>query len=78
MFCCIHDPTLASLLAGQEKAMPDARESLLVAGCRTARLSETPSIISDEERKGGFDDQRSAGDPPQVADPGACVAQRGR
>lgn len=32
MFCCIHDPTLASVLAGQETAMPDARESPLIAG----------------------------------------------
>jgi hypothetical protein len=32
MFCCIHDPTLASLLAGNEKDMPNAREPLLVAG----------------------------------------------
>jgi len=32
MFCCIHDPNLASLLAGDDAAMPDANESLVICG----------------------------------------------
>ncbi len=32
MFCCIHDPRLASLLAGHEEAMPNDDTDLLVLG----------------------------------------------
>ena len=32
MVCCIHDPNLASLLAGKEEAMPAPGDGLLV-GC---------------------------------------------
>lgn len=32
MFCGIHDPHLARLLAGAEDDMPDARDTLLVSG----------------------------------------------
>ena len=30
MVCCIHDPSLASLLAGKEEAMPSPGDGLLV------------------------------------------------
>ena len=32
MFCCTHDPSLASLLARNEEDMPDGRDMLLVSG----------------------------------------------
>ncbi len=32
MVCCIHDPNLASLLAGKEEAVPPPGDGLLV-GC---------------------------------------------
>lgn len=45
--------------------------------CRTARFSETPSIISGVEREGAFDDQRSAGNPPQAANSRSRAGMRG-
>ena len=38
MFCCTHDPSLASLLARNGEDMPDGGDMLLVSGLLAAEI----------------------------------------